>query len=785
MLSKTIRKLEFPKVREMLVNCCSFQLSKDMAEVLLPFATLVEAANAQQETTEAKDILRLYPNLPLGGLRDLRSLLRKLAIGGMLQPSELLDIAGTLRAGRRLKLFLYELPPKYVSLKAMGELIGVFRPLEDKISRCIGEDAEVLDQASVDLGNIRRQIKSLQGRIKDRLEHIIRSSEYQKFLQDPIITLRDERYVVPVKQEYRAQIPGIVHDQSASGATLFIEPLAVVEMDNDLRRFFAREKQELERILRDLTHSVALLLDEISDTLTTLGEIDVIFAKGKLSAQMDAGEPKLNQQGRVNIIKGRHPLIKGKTVPVSINIGYAFDTLVITGPNTGGKTVSLKTIGLFCLMAQAGLHVPAEQDTELSIFDNIFADIGDEQSIEQSLSTFSSHMSNIVEILALVNHSSLVLLDEAGAGTDPTEGSALAMAILQYLQLRGAKTIVTTHYSELKNFAYNNSRVENASVEFDLATLRPTYKLLIGTPGKSNAFEIASRLGLNDEVVSSARGFLSEREVQVSDLLQSLEETQRATASDREAADRLRRELEAVRDNMAEERRLLANKERQIVEKASNEALEIIKQAKVEAEEIIAQLKIAAAEEKVRFHTINDARTRLKRMQQSTSDRLEQNKPLAAGRPIQKVKLGQEVDIPKLKQKGHILSQPSPSGEVMVQVGIMKVNLQLDELRPSLDLPRQTLQTGAAKIGKEKSAAINQELDLRGMTVDEAIYEVDKYLDDAVLSGLEQVCLIHGKGTGALRTALQAYLNSHPHVKSQRLGQHGEGGSGVSVIVLK
>ncbi|HWJ03836.1 MAG TPA: endonuclease MutS2, partial [Verrucomicrobiae bacterium] len=467
MLQKTLHKLEFHKIIEKLMGCCTFQVGKDLAEALIPFETLAEAARGQQETSEAKDVLRLFPTLPLGGLRDVRSYLRKVEIGGILQPSEFLDLSGTLQGGRRLKTFIAELPPKYPLLKEQGTGIGVFRELEDKIRKCIGEDAEVLDLASPELANLRRQSKHLQAKVKDRLDNILRSSEYQKMLQDPIITVRDGRYVVPVKQEYRSQVPGIVHDQSSSGATLFIEPMVVVEMDNELRRVLALEKQEVERILRELTKAVGLRLEEILYTIDTLGYLDFIFAKGKLSGQMDAGEPKLNDQGMVTIIRGRHPLIQGKPVPVSISIGRDFDTLVITGPNTGGKTVTLKTTGLFCLMGQAGMHVPADEGTEVSIFQQVFADIGDEQSIEQSLSTFSSHMTNIVNILATVNYSSLVLLDEAGAGTDPTEGAALAMAILTYLQKRGAKTIATTHYSELKSFAYNNSRVENASVEFD------------------------------------------------------------------------------------------------------------------------------------------------------------------------------------------------------------------------------------------------------------------------------------------------------------------------------
>ncbi len=785
MQRKTILKLEFPKIVENLMECCTFQVSRDRAEELIPHSELAAAVEAQQETSEAKEVLRLYPTLPLGGMRDIRSALRKAEIGAILQPTELLDIAGTLGAGRRLKKFLGELPKIYPLLQQRGTEIGVFKDLEEKIGRCIGDDAEVLDQATPELNSLRRQVKGLQARIKDKLEHIIRSSEYQKALQDPIITLRDDRYVVPVKQEYRSQVPGIVHDMSSSGATLFIEPLAVVEMDNDLRRTVTKEKLEVERILRELTKAVSASRDMVEYTLAGLGHVDFIFAKGKLSSLMDAGEPKLNDHGVVNIIRGRHPLIKDSPVPVSLHIGRDFDTLVITGPNTGGKTVTLKTVGLFCVMGAAGLHVPAETGTEVNMFEQIFADIGDEQSIEQSLSTFSSHMTNIVSILERVNYSSLVLLDEVGAGTDPTEGAALAMAILKYLQDRGAKTIATTHYSELKTFAYNNPRVENASVEFDVSTLRPTYRLLIGMPGRSNAFEIAARLGLHQDVVGLARSFLSEREVQVADLLQNLEETQRVTEGDREEAARLRQEMESLKKILETDKLKLANKEREIMEKAARKAADMVQQAKSEADEIISQLKTTLAEEKVRLHTVNASRERLKKLQQESEESARQNQPLPAGTPPKKVRPGEQVEIPKFKQKGYVLSEPNASGEVLVQVGIMKVTLRLEDLRPAEEPQKSAQSSGAGRIGKDKAEVINQELDLRGLTVDEALYQVDKYLDDAILSGLAQVRIIHGKGTGALRTGVRDYLAHHPHVKGFRLGQFGEGGAGVSVVELK
>ncbi|HEX3016126.1 MAG TPA: endonuclease MutS2, partial [Desulfobacteria bacterium] len=689
-------------------------------------------------------------------------------------------------AGRILKKFISELPHHYPLLKERGGLIEPFTEIEHNVSRCIGEDAQVLDQASANLATIRRQIKGLQVRIKERLEQMVRGSEYQKFLQDPIITLRDDRYVIPVKQEYRSQIPGIVHDQSASGATLFVEPIAVVQMDNELRQMTTQEQQEVERILAELTRNIENKLAPIEGTMETLGYIDFVFAKGKLSVSMDAGEPKLNDRGYLTIVKGRHPLIQERPVPVSINVGQDFDTLVITGPNTGGKTVTLKIVGLFCLMAQAGLHLPAEHGTEIGVFTQIFADIGDEQSIEQSLSTFSSHMKNIVQILDCADSNTLALLDEVGAGTDPTEGAALAMAILKYLQSRGVKTIATTHYSELKTFAYNNSRVENASVEFDVATLRPTYRLLIGLPGRSNAFEIAGRLGLKDEVVAEARSLLSEQEVKVADLLQNLEETQRATQSDREEAAHLRNQIEEIKRSLEQERHRLAEEGHEIMAKAANQAAELVSKAKREAEQIISDLKAASTEERARFHSLNEAREKLKKLQKQTDDLAEHNQPLPGpGQQLKKVKVGQLVEIPKFRQKGYVLAAPNASGEVFVQIGIMKMFIKLTELRSTNEPQRQTYATGSGRIARNKAELVQRELDLRGMTVDEALYEVDKYLDDAVLSGMNQVHIIHGKGTGALRTAIKEHLTGHPHVKSFRLGEHGEGGTGISVVELK
>lgn len=787
MEEKVLQKLEYPKIINMLAERCSFQLGKELAENLRPSLDSEEIKKWQSETTEAKEVLRLYPRFSLGGVHDLRPGLGKAKLGGVLEPGDFLAIYDTLLAARRTKDFFHGDGQKYAFLAAYGHDLPAFPRLEQEIKQKITPEGEVSDRATEELFRIRKQLRNLQGKARDKLESMIRSPEIQKYLQDPIITIRNERFVLPVKQEYRTQVPGLIHDQSGSGATLFIEPLAVVELNNETQRYEAMEKAEVMRILRQLSGLTADHYDELQDMLLRLGQLDFILAKGRLSGDLDCGEPRINERGYVNIIQGRHPLLKGKVVPVTIHLGADFDTLVITGPNTGGKTVTLKTVGLFVLMAQSGLHVPAQAGTELAVFEGVFADIGDEQSIEQSLSTFSSHMTNIIHILEQVTGNSLVLLDELGAGTDPTEGAALAMAILQHLITVGAKTIATTHYSELKTFAYNQARVENASVEFDVQTLRPTYRLLIGIPGKSNAFEISQRLGLAPEVVKKARSFLSQEEVRVADLIENLETNQLLSERKRQEAERLQ---QYARKQLAEAERKeqeLNQRAEDTLLKAQQEALEIVTRARRESEDILKEVR--ALRKKMKTDAPEDVqflRDKLREREEQLVDAVYQDEETAE-LSISDLEPGDVVLIKRIKQKAQVLARPDENGDVLVQAGIMKLNVQLKDLRKITEEPqeKQKQKSGVGSIVSAKAKEIKNELHLRGMTVEEAVLETEKYLDDAYLAGLSQAYLIHGKGTGALRNAITDLVKKHRFVASYRPGGYHEGGHGVTVVEFK
>jgi len=557
---RTLDVLEYHKIKQLLVQKTTSPVGQELAENLLPVSDYTVVHTRLTGTSEARSILRTQPLVPLGGIREIRPALRRAGIGAILDPEELLNIANTLYAIRRIKRFLEELEGESPVLKPLGADLQGFPNIENAILSAVREQGEIADEASVELMRIRRERRTTQQRVRERLEAVLRSADYAKMIQEAIVTIRDDRYVIPVKQDYRGQFPGIVHDQSASGATLFIEPLAVLDLNNSIKQLAVAEQNEIQRILARLSALVAQEEENIAASLLLQGEIDFIFAKAKLADDMRAEEPKINQSGFINIKQGRHPLLRGEVVPTDIHFGKEFTTLVITGPNTGGKTVALKTVGLFVLMSQAGLHVPAGYGTELGIFDQVFADIGDEQSIEQSLSTFSAHMTNLVRILSRVDRNTLVLADELGAGTDPTEGAALAMAILEFTHNLGARMIATTHYSELKTFAYSRKGVENASVEFDVETLRPTYRLLIGTPGRSNAFEIAGRIGLSRDVIQRAKELISEEQMQVEDLLSKLTESRAHWEEDRRAAAMLRQESEQVKSSFERRQRELLNK---------------------------------------------------------------------------------------------------------------------------------------------------------------------------------------------------------------------------------
>lgn len=780
---RTLTRLEYHKIIVRLQECTTFTVSREMAGDLLPLTDIEVIIRRQGETSEAKNIYRREPDLPLGGLRDIRNLLRKTAVGGILEPSELLEVGDMLFAMRRLRNFFRDKDRAYPVISGLTGKLCVLREIEDRIKESIEPGGEVGDNASPELRRLRNRIRDLQVSLKEKLDSIIRSPEFQKYLQEPIVTMRGDRYVVPVKQEYRGHLPGIIHDQSASGATLFVEPMPVVEKNNELRQAQVEEKQEIIRILTQLTNRVKAYGEEIGASVRAAGEIDFIMAKGKLSHLMDGGEPRVNPNQYISFIGARHPLLKGKAVPISVHLGGEFDILVITGPNTGGKTVALKTVGLLVLMAQSGLHVPAESGSETGVFQQVFADIGDEQSIEQSLSTFSSHMTNIISIMKDVDRHSLVLFDELGAGTDPTEGAALAMAILDFLEKRRVRTIATTHYSELKAFAFNRPGVENASVEFDIKTLRPTYRLNIGQPGSSSAFEIAARLGLSGEIIETARQSLSCEDMQVTELIRELEDNRRTSENERKEAEQLRKELQRLRQEYEEKLKQLTEKRTEVIEKARMTAGELLRKARLEADTLIQEIKDArdrAEADRQSLQTAQDARSRLRKIRYEKEE--EQEERLAVGTAPKNVKPGQEVFLPRYNQHGLALSGPDSGGSVLVRVGAVKMNMPLSELR--LQKAKHVAETGAPKIMAGKARQISTEYDLRGMTVDEAVDAVEKYLDDAYLAGLPKAYLIHGKGTGALRNAIRDLLAGHRFVKTYRLGEYGEGGTGVTIVEL-
>ncbi|BBI32185.1 endonuclease MutS2 [Cohnella abietis] len=786
MNAKALHTLEYDKIINQLNGLTSTSLGREQSEKLSPSRELPIVVRRLAATDEAVRATTFKGAPPFGGITDIRSSLYRAKLQGILQPPELMDTAQFIMGSRRLSRYI-ALAGEETELPLLSDLcepLTDFKPLEDEIRRCIDEQGDVLDSASPELASVRRDIRINAGRAREKLESLIRSSSVQKMLQDALITMRNDRYVIPVKQEYRAHFGGIVHDQSGSGATLFIEPEAVVQMNNKLRELKIKELNEVERILRRLSEQVGERAELLAGDAEILGLIDFIFAKASLAHALTATLPEMNDEGRLHLRKARHPLIDIKqAVPIDIVLGEEYASIIVTGPNTGGKTVSLKTIGLLSLMAMSGLFIPAEDGSRLCVFDGIYADIGDEQSIEQSLSTFSSHMTNLISMLSQVTHQSLVLLDELGAGTDPAEGSALAIAILEHLQKLGCRLIATTHYSELKAYAYNREGIINASMEFDVATLRPTYRLLVGVPGRSNAFAIAERLGLPKSIIDHARGEVSEDELKVDSMIASLEQDRLLAQSERQAAERLRREAEKLQNDIQVERDKLQEQKIKVLESAREEARSAIAKAKREAEEIINDLRRLALEEgaSVKEHKLIEARRRLEDAVPSPVANTNRSSNAKQG----KIEVGDEVKVHSLGgQKGHVV-ELTGSSEAIVQLGIMKMKVPLTELEPL----RKTAASKAPKaqatiVKRTRDESIRTELDLRGMMLDEAIMEVDQFLDEAFLSNLGQVYIIHGKGTGALRTGVQDFLRRHKHVKSYRLGQFGEGGAGVSVAEL-
>ncbi len=792
MNEKTLRVLEYAKIINMLADKTESKLGRNLVEQLKPSTDINKIEYMQNETHEAVNLLIKRGRPPLGGIHDVLSEVKRAEIGSTLMPINLLRIADTLRAARRLKSFIRQdkedKDSRYIILKDMLLSLNVYKDVEDRIFNAIISEEEISDNASTTLKNIRRQIQSKNSAVRNKLNSIINSSTNKKYLQDAIITIRGDRFVVPVKQENKANIPGLVHDQSSSGATLFIEPIAVVELNNELKELKLKEKAEIERILAELTEMVAVDCEGIRENQNILAHVDFIFAKARLALEMDGTKPVLNDEGFINIKKGRHPLInRDEVVPTNFHIGKDFTTLVITGPNTGGKTVTLKTVGLFTLMAQSGLQVPAEYGTTMAVFENLFADIGDEQSIEQSLSTFSSHMTNIVDILKIIDDNSLVLFDELGAGTDPTEGAALAMAILNYLHNKQIRTVATTHYSELKVYALTTEGIENACVEFDVETLSPTYKLLIGIPGKSNAFDISKRLGLQDFIIDDAKELISKENVEFEDVLASIEKDRRISEENREESEKLKQEIDKLKGELTREKEKIENMKKRILSEAKKEARKIVSDAKTESDEIVNELKNISDEiEKERNKRIQDATDKIKdKLEDIESDLTENVLSKKNKKPPKNIKAGETVKLLNLNQSGTVLTPPDSEGNITVQVGIMKVNVHVSTIERAKDKQSSDTVAHTKAFIRTKTKMIKNEIDLRGKNLEEAILDVDKYLDDVYISGLNLAYIIHGKGTGILREGIKQILKTHRHVKSFRLGKHGEGGSGVTVVEIK
>lgn len=784
MTDRTLRVLEFTKIRDRLAEKALTPMGAEKCRSLVPSQNMSEVLLWQQETEEANVVLTYFGGHPLISYGDVRPFLALCDKGATLSPKALLGIAELLRACRTARTSLITDRDNTPHLRQRAEGLSSLRNVEQDITDAILSEDEIADRASNELMNIRRHLRGATERIKEKLNQMTHNPTIAKYLQDPIVTMRNDRYVLPVRAEHRGDVPGLVHDQSASGATLFIEPLAAVEMGNELKQWEAKEKQEIERILAALSAEIAPYAQTLKEDVERLSELDFIFCKGLLAREMHAVTPKLNKDGFINILRGRHPLIDpDKVVPSNLWMGKDFTTLVITGPNTGGKTVTLKTVGLFTLMAQAGLQIPADFGTELAVFEQVFADIGDEQSIEQSLSTFSGHMTNIVEIMREVTPRDLVLFDELGAGTDPTEGAALAQSILQRLLDIHVRTLATTHYSELKAFALSTKGVENASVEFNVETLRPTYRLSIGVPGKSNAFEISRKLGLSESLIENAKELLSGESIRFEDVIANAEYHRQVAEKERQLAEEAARETTRLRDEAEKLRKQMEDKRETTLRKTKEDARRILEQARRESESILADMKRLKKSADAPEREAAALKRKLEKDIDSLSEGLKQKVDTVTP-PPKTVKIGDEVEILTLNTRGTVLAPPDAKGEVQLQAGILKLKAHLSQLRLVKEEKPKAKTVVHAQTGS-MTRAVRTECDIRGMAVDEAIPVVDQFLDEAVLSALNEVSVIHGKGTGVLRSGIQQHLRHHPHVKSFRLGVYGEGESGVTVVTLK
>ena len=790
MNNKTLIKLEFDKIISMLENEASSFRGKQLCRRLKPVTDLTKIDLLQEQTAAAFTRIIKKGRISFGDAAPVEESLKRLEIGGALNTAELLRICRLLSNTARAKSY-----GRHDTQEDLADCLDIYfdgleplTPLSNEIERCIISEDEISDDASSALKHIRRSMNNLNDRVHTTLSGLVNGS-LRTYLQDALITMRGDRYCIPVKAEYRSQVQGLIHDQSASGSTLFIEPMAIVKLNNDLKELYVQEQDEIRKILASLSEEAAQYIEEIRTDYRSLTDLDFIFARGALALTMRASRPILNEEGRIRIREGRHPLLdQKKVVPITVSLGDEFSLLIITGPNTGGKTVSLKTVGLLTLMGQAGLHIPAGDRSEIAVFRQVYADIGDEQSIEQSLSTFSSHMTNIVSFLKKVDDRSLVLFDELGAGTDPTEGAALAIAILSHLHKRNIRTMATTHYSELKIYALSTPGVENACCEFDVENLRPTYRLLIGIPGKSNAFAISGKLGLPDYIIDDAKKRLSEQDVSFEDLLSDLEASRRTIEKEQAEIAAYKKEAETLKRQAVQKQEKLEEQRDRIIREANEKANAILREAKEVADETIRNFhkfgkeNISAAEmEKER------ERLRKKIKDTSASASLKTNKPKKTYKPSD-FKLGESVKVLSMNLTGTIGSLPDARGNVTVQMGILRSQVNISDLEIIEEVspyaPKRMNRTAKSKIKMSKSLSVSPEINLLGKTVDEAVDELDKYLDDALLSHLNSVRVVHGKGTGALRKGIHEYLRRQKHVKSYRLAEFGEGDAGVTIVEL-
>lgn len=801
MNEKALKTLEYTKIIDQLTEYASTEMGKQMCRELQPSCDLGTIRQSQTETTDALTRVRMKGSLSFGGVKDVRGSMKRLEIGSSLGIPELLSVSSLLTVAARAQSYgRHEKSEEFPddSLDERFRALDPLTPVNNEIKRCLPSEDEVSDDASPGLAKVRRSMKIVGGRVHTQLNSILNSS--QTYLQDAVITMRDGRYCLPVKAEYKSQVPGMVHDQSSTGSTVFIEPLAIVKLNNELRELEIQEKREIEFVLAALSSQLMPYTDAILSDLSILAELDFIFAKAALSRHYNCVEPKFNNKRYINIKDGRHPLLNPKqVVPINIWVGDSFDLLIVTGPNTGGKTVSLKTVGLFTLMGQSGLHIPAFEGSELAVFDNVFADIGDEQSIEQNLSTFSAHMTNIVSILNEADANSLCLFDELCSGTDPTEGAALAIAVLNFLHNMTCRTIATTHYSELKVFALTAPGVENACCEFNVETLRPTYRLLIGIPGKSNAFAISRKLGLPDYIIDEAKNQMEQKDESFEDLLANLENSRVTIEKEREEIASYKQEIETLKNRLQQKEERFSEQKEKMLSKAREEAQKILQDAKDTADQTIRNINKLAKSSGVNKE-LEAERTKLRGKIQDVDKKLAVKKTAAPKKAVsaKKLRLGDTVRVLSMNLKGTVSSLPNAKGDLYVQMGILRslVNIRDLEMVEEASITGPGLSgthtggsrgsgSGSSKIKMSKSFSVSPEVNLIGMTVDEAIPVLDKYLDDAYLAHLPQVRVVHGRGTGALKAGVHRHLKKLSYVKEYRLGEFGEGDTGVTIVTFK